>query len=231
MCTQRGVLGEAHHFECHRQPKKSRNSAHYRMSLEESRYAVHPIPPRRCARHQRVFLADRTWSRTMTGGSLSGKRGRADKLVSPAEGSHNCGFLDNTKVPRSIPFREKRRNQLMPLPTDEKLLKLSQDLLQQFDTLFGLYPGFRPAHAKGAILMGRFTPSRDVVSLSRAPHLNRESAPVTVRFSDSTGIPVIPDNDPNASPRGGAIRFHLATHAHTDIIAHSTDGFPTRTGE
>ena len=119
----------------------------------------------------------------------------------------------------------------MPLPTDEKVLKLSQDLLQQFDTLFGLHPGFRPAHAKGTLLIGRFTPSPGAASLSRAPHLNRESTAVTARFSDSTGIPLIPDNDPNASPRGMAIRFHLATHVHTDIIAHSTDAFPTRTGE
>jgi catalase len=119
----------------------------------------------------------------------------------------------------------------MPLPTDEKLLKLSHDLQKQFDTIFGLHPGFRPAHAKGAMLMGRFTPSRAAASLSRAPHLNQESTPVTARFSDSTGIPIIPDNDPNASPRGAAIRFHLAEHVHTDIIAHSTDGFPTRTGE
>ncbi len=37
----------------------------------------------------------------------------------------------------------------MPLPTDEKLIALSQDVLQQFDTIFGLNPGFRPAHAKG----------------------------------------------------------------------------------
>jgi catalase len=52
-----------------------------------------------------------------------------------------------------------------------------------------------------------------------------------VRFADSTGIPVIPDNDPNADPRGLAIRFHLAERVHTDIISHSTDGFPTRTGQ
>jgi catalase len=41
----------------------------------------------------------------------------------------------------------------------------------------------------------------------------------------------LPDNDPNANPRGFAIRFHLAEHVHTDIVSHSTDGFPTRTGE
>jgi catalase len=119
----------------------------------------------------------------------------------------------------------------LPLPTDERLIALSQDLLQQFDTIFGLHPGFRPAHAKGAMLMGKFTPSPAAASLTRAPHMNRASTPVTVRFSNSTGVPLVPDNDPNANPRGMAIRFHLAEHVHTDIIGHSTDGFPTRTGQ
>jgi len=117
------------------------------------------------------------------------------------------------------------------LPTDEKLLALSQELLQQFDTIFGLNPGFRPVHAKGTMLTGIFTPSADAASLTRAPHIIRESTPVTVRFSDSTGIPLIPDTDPNANPHGFAIRFNLAEHVHTDIVAHSTDGFPTRTGQ
>jgi len=54
---------------------------------------------------------------------------------------------------------------------------------------------------------------------------------VTVRFSDFAGVPTVPDNDPNASPRGFAVRFHLGEHVHTDIIGHSVDGFPTRTAE
>jgi catalase len=119
----------------------------------------------------------------------------------------------------------------MPLPTDEKILALSHDLLQQFDTIFGVHPGFRPAHAKGKMLKGTFIPSPGAASLSRAPHITRDSTPITVRFSNSTGVPVIPDNDPNANPRGMAIRFHLAERVHTDIVSHSTDGFPTRTGE
>jgi catalase len=119
----------------------------------------------------------------------------------------------------------------LPLPTDERILALSRDLLQQFDTIFGLHPGFRPAHAKGAMLAGKFTPSPAAASLTRAPHFNRESTPISVRFSSSTGIPLVPDNDPHANPRGIAIRFHLGEHVHTDIIGHSTDGFPTRTGQ
>jgi catalase len=119
----------------------------------------------------------------------------------------------------------------MPLPTDPALLALSQKILDQFDTIFGLHPGFRPAHAKGTMLTGTFTPTSQAVSLTRAPHFQRSSTPVTVRFSNSTGIPVLPDNDSNADPRGMAIRFHLAEHSHTDIVSHSTDGFPARTGE
>jgi catalase len=119
----------------------------------------------------------------------------------------------------------------MPLPSDEKIIALSQDLLKQIDTLFGLHPGFRPVHAKGALLKGTFTPSASAGTLTRAPHMNHPSTPITVRFSDGTGIPIIPDNDPNANPRGCAIRFHLAERVHTDIIGHSTDGFPTRTGQ
>ncbi|MEO6804229.1 MAG: catalase family peroxidase [Granulicella sp.] len=119
----------------------------------------------------------------------------------------------------------------MPLPTDEKLLALSNDLLQQFETIFGEHPGFRPAHAKGTLLTGTFSPSPDAIALTLSPHFQRASTPVTVRFSNSTGLPLVPDNDPNANPRGMAIRFHLATRRHTDIVSHSTDGFPTRTGE
>ena len=119
----------------------------------------------------------------------------------------------------------------MPLPSDERITALSQELIQQFDTIFGLHPGFRPAHAKGILLKGTFTPTPDAASLTRAPHMVRESTPVSVRFSNSTGVPLIPDNDANANPRGMAIRFHLAERVHTDIVSHSTDGFPTRTGD
>ena len=104
-----------------------------------------------------------------------------------------------------------------------------QDVVQAFDEFNGLLPGFRPAHAKGILLTGNFTPSSDALSLTRAPHISRSSTRVTVRFSDFAGIPTIPDSGPDATPNGIAIRFMLGAHVHTDIIGHSVDGFPART--
>jgi catalase len=96
--------------------------------------------------------------------------------------------------------------------------------------MFGPHPGFRPAHAKGLILTGIFKPALGAAALTRAPHITRASTPVTVRFSNSTGLPAIPDNVPEANPRGLAVRFDLAEHVHTDIVSHSTNGFPARDG-
>jgi catalase len=118
----------------------------------------------------------------------------------------------------------------MPLPNDEKLIALSEEILKEFEKIFGPHPGFRPVHAKGTMLTGTFTPSSEAASLTRAQHAVQPSTPVTVRFSNSTGVPLLPDNDPNADPRGMAIRFNLAEHVHTDIVAHSANGFPATTG-
>lgn len=119
---------------------------------------------------------------------------------------------------------------MTPARSDSNLA-ITKEVLKALDDLNGSHPGYRPAHAKGVLIAGAFTPSRGGAALTRAPHLHCDSVPVTVRFSNATGIPNIPDRDPNAGPRGVAIRFHLAEHVHTDIIAHSVDGFPARTAD
>jgi catalase len=104
------------------------------------------------------------------------------------------------------------------------------DVLAKLDG--GVHPGFRPVHAKGFMYSGTFTPSPGAAKLTRAPHANRPSTPVTVRFSGTSGVPTGSDTDPAAaSPQGIAIRFHLAEHAHTDIVGHSVNSFPARNGE
>ena len=110
---------------------------------------------------------------------------------------------------------------------------LAGKLLGVLDQLSGgVHPGFRPVHAKGVMFSGTFVPSPDAAELTRAPHASRPSTPVTVRFSASSGIPTVADNaSEGSSPQGMATRFHLAEHVHTDIIAHSFNGFPARNGE
>jgi catalase len=66
----------------------------------------------------------------------------------------------------------------MPLPTDEKLLARSEELLDQFAQIFGEHPGFRPAHAKGTMLVGTFVPSATASDLSSAQHFNQDSTAV-----------------------------------------------------
>jgi catalase len=104
------------------------------------------------------------------------------------------------------------------------LEKISQETLQALDNLFGLHAGFRPVHAKGLMCSGTFIPTTE--ALTRAPHVQAASTKVIVRFSNFGGVPTIPDNDPNASPRGFAVRFYLEPHVHTDIIGHSVE-YPT----
>lgn len=115
------------------------------------------------------------------------------------------------------------------IPSDKQ--RTYEQLIDTLQVLFGKHPGFRPVHAKGALCEGNFIPAKGASTLCRSPHFRGSVVPVTVRFSDFTGIPTIPDNDPNASPRGMAIRFHLSNGAFTDVVAHSYNGFPVGTAE
>jgi catalase len=89
----------------------------------------------------------------------------------------------------------------------------------------GIHPGLRFTHTKGLVVTGTFTPAPSARTISRAAHLQDSPVPVTVRFSDGSGLPTIPDNNPNASPHGMAIRFMLPAGAYTDIVANSHNGF------
>jgi catalase len=115
-----------------------------------------------------------------------------------------------------------------PAPSNQQ--QLFESAVDALNALFGSHPGFRAVHAKGLLCEGTFMPSATAASFSRAPHF-QTTVPVTVRFSAFTGIPNIPDTDPNANPRGLAIRFHLPGGGNADIVAHSFNGFPAGTVE
>jgi catalase len=97
--------------------------------------------------------------------------------------------------------------------------------------VFGVHPGFRANHAKGIVAEGHFTGAPEALGLSRAVLFSDNPIPVTVRFSDSTGIPNIPDGSVNAKPHGIAIKYHLPNGSDTDMVINSFKFFPVATGE
>jgi len=108
---------------------------------------------------------------------------------------------------------------------------IEQQLVDAMNKVFGVYPGFRANHAKGIVAEGNFKASPEAAGLSRAALFNGSPIPVTVRFSDATGIPNIPDGSANANPHGMAIKFHLPNGADTDMVINSLKFFPVATGE
>lgn len=110
-------------------------------------------------------------------------------------------------------------------PVVEQIVDVMTTLAQ------GPHKGFRANHAKGIVATGTFTPAPAAASLSKAAHLQQAETPVTVRFSNATGVPDIPDTNPNANPRGIAIRFQLPDGSYTDIVSISVNAFPAATPE
>jgi catalase len=110
---------------------------------------------------------------------------------------------------------------------------LSEQIVDTMNQVFGKHPGYRAAHAKGVVCEGEFSPSPTAANLSKAAHLQARGTPVriTVRFSDSTGLPDVPDGAPIARPHGMAVRFHLPEGGSTDIVTNAFNGFAVATGE
>jgi catalase len=91
----------------------------------------------------------------------------------------------------------------------------------------GWEPGTRPAHAKGTGAKGFFKPT--VVAGSeycKAEPFAGPAVPVTVRFSNASGLWSVPDVAQNM--RGMAVKFHLASGAVFDLIAMNVPVSPFR---
>ena len=96
---------------------------------------------------------------------------------------------------------------------------------------FGVHPGYRANHAKGIVVEGNFKASPDAATLSTSPLFTGATIAVTVRFSDSSGIPDVPDAAPVANPHGMAIKFHLPNGRESDIVVNALKFFFVPTAE
>jgi catalase len=88
---------------------------------------------------------------------------------------------------------------------------LETQIVDAMNKVYGVHPGFRANHANGVVAEGTFRAMPDAARLSKAIIFTGSPIPVTVRFSDSTGIPNLPDGSPLANPHGMSIKFHYRT--------------------
>jgi catalase len=114
-------------------------------------------------------------------------------------------------------------------PSSQK--SLPEQMVDAFSAVYGVHPDARVNHAKGVILEGTFTPNPSAASVSKAAHFQKRksSIPVTVRFSNGSGVPTVPDSD--EMPRGMAVKFKLPDGSQTDIVVLSVNGFFASTEE
>jgi catalase len=110
-------------------------------------------------------------------------------------------------------------------------VSLPEQIVNALNTVFGSHPGLRANHAKGVVTEGTFTPTPAAAALSKAAVFKGPAVPVTVRFSDSTGVPNLPDGADVANPHGMAVKFHLADGGEMDIVANSLKFFVVANGE
>jgi len=102
-------------------------------------------------------------------------------------------------------------------------------LVETMRALAGSHPGFRPVHAKGIVCSGTFRGASNAGRVSRAPHLQGQTVPTVLRFSNSSGNPDV--HDGLASTRALAVKFQLPEGKNADLLALSIEGFLVRTPE
>jgi catalase len=108
---------------------------------------------------------------------------------------------------------------------------LSEELVAAIDGVSGgPYAGRRAAHAKGSFCEGTFTAAPRARELSGAEHLGGDEIPVTVRFSNGSGNPNLPDNE-RTEGRGMAVKFRLPEGAEVDSVTITIPVFFVRTPE
>ena len=105
--------------------------------------------------------------------------------------------------------------------------RFAEEVVDAINDISGAHEGHRAAHAKGTLVRGVFTPSG--AGLTTAAHMGDALVPVTARFSNGGGNPVIPDYAKES--RGLALKFYLPDSSKTDIVALSLPCFFVRTPE
>jgi catalase len=106
---------------------------------------------------------------------------------------------------------------------------LANHAVDALNDVYGAYPGYRAAHAKGTLCEGRFVATPEARRLTRASFMQGDPVAATVRFSNCSGIPTAPDG--KREVRGMATKFHLRDGSRADILAITAPCFFSRLPE
>jgi len=115
------------------------------------------------------------------------------------------------------------------MATSSSAKGVAEQIVDVLTAIAGPHPGFRRAHAKGIVCTGSFIAGPEARRISKAAHLQGQSVPVALRFSNGGGDPNAHDGVPDA--RGLAVKFSLPDGKKTDIVSINNEAFLGRTGE
>jgi catalase len=114
-----------------------------------------------------------------------------------------------------------------------RVVKLNRETFERMvdalNAVHGRHEGVRAAHARGACARGTFTATPEAARLTRAPHMQGDPIPVTVRLSNGTGNPGHPDRRKDG--RGMAVKFHLPNGKETDMVGITLPVFFVKTAD
>lgn len=120
-----------------------------------------------------------------------------------------------------MPLEQEPRYSSPVLDREDQLI---DDILRDYP---GHQPGTRPVHAPGIGVTGWFRANRIASRFTLAEHFAGNRVPVSVRFSEGTGLPAPPPAPPVV--RGMAIKFHLEGHRDTDLVCMTLPVFFVKT--
>ena len=106
--------------------------------------------------------------------------------------------------------------------------ELAERLVDALNRVHGKHDGFRANHARGLTATGSFTGAPEA-AISAAAIFSGVPVPVTVRFSNGSGVPERPDYASDG--RGMAVKFELADGRVMDMVGITLPVFFARTPE
>ncbi|WP_394120883.1 catalase family peroxidase [Planococcus donghaensis] len=107
--------------------------------------------------------------------------------------------------------------------------ELAETAINRIEKVFGLYPGYRRAHARGKSYRAIFTATGSANQLTTAPHFQQGESSAFVRFSHFSPDPTWADA---MSPvKGMAVQFRLPNGEATNIVGVTSPIFFAKTPE